>query len=210
MITTIVIATKLRLYQELLAALLGSRPGLAVIGVSASEEEATHAVRVKEPDVLIIDAALPGVWNVTAAAEAGAVQVVVFGLADSPRPVTTAREAGCDAVLTATTTSRRMIETVERLSLAGELAEPAQELGAIATLTERELEVLRMIARGLSNKEIAAELTVSLATVKTHVHNVLYKLGARRRVDAGRLLHFATTNGSFEVAPPGEPLGRAG
>jgi DNA-binding NarL/FixJ family response regulator len=59
----------------------------------------------------------------------------------------------------------------------------------------RELEVLALVARGRSNKEIASDLTVSVPTVKTHVHNVLFKLGARRRADAGRLLHVATSAG---------------
>jgi len=65
--------------------------------------------------------------------------------------------------------------------------------------------VLALIARGLSNKEIARELTVSVPTVKTHVHNLLHKLGARRRADAARLLHVAA--GDADEARPARHLG---
>ena len=72
---------------------------------------------------------------------------------------------------------------------------------AIGTLAPAETRVLRLLARGLSNKEIARRLTVSVPTVKTHVHNLLHKLGTRRRADAGRLLHVAASEATVESRP---------
>jgi DNA-binding CsgD family transcriptional regulator len=76
----------------------------------------------------------------------------------------------------------------------------SDEAQIVASLTSREYEVLQLVALGLSNKEFATTLTVSLPTVKSHVHNVLAKLGTRRRLDAGRLLHIAAADAS--VPPP--------
>jgi two-component system nitrate/nitrite response regulator NarL len=199
MITTVAVITKLRIYQELLSAIVGSRPGFAVIAISANEHDATQALVSQRPDVAMLDANLPGVWNVAEAAQKAAVRFIIFGLADSPQPLEAAARAGAVAVLTTGATSRQVLESLERIRCY-QTPPPDQpaEMLAITTLTDRELEVLSFVARGLSNKEIANKLTVSLPTVKTHVHNVLCKLGARRRGDAGRLLHLATSHGAIE------------
>lgn len=199
MITTVAVITRLRIYQELLSAIVGSRPGFAVIAISANEQEATSALLSQRPDVAMLDGNLPGVWNVAQAAQRASVRVVIFGIADSAQPLEAAGRAGCAAVLTTSATSRQVLDSLDRIRCC-ETAPPERlpEMSALATLTERELEVLNFVAGGLSNKEIATKLTVSLPTVKTHVHNVLYKLGARRRADAGRLLHLATFNGAIE------------
>jgi DNA-binding NarL/FixJ family response regulator len=199
-ITTVAVITRLRIYQELLSAIVGSRPGFAVIAISANEQEATRAVVSQRPDVAMLDANLPGVWNVAQAAQNAAVHVVIFGIADSPQPLEAAERAGCAAILTTSATSRQVIDSLERIRCCeAQTPDRPLEMTAIATLTERELEVLSFVARGLSNKEIATKLTVSLPTVKTHVHNVLYKLGARKRGDAGRLLHLATSHGALKA-----------
>jgi DNA-binding NarL/FixJ family response regulator len=200
MITTVAVFTELRLYQELLAAMLGSRLGFAVIGVAASELEATTTLNGTLPDIVILDASLPGAWNVARAAQDASVKVVMFGATDSGHLLDD-DDADCDAVIAAAATTRTVLQTLELLAREVDLTDQPFRMEAIATLTARELEVLRLIARGLSNKEIARQLTVSLATVKSHVHNVLYKLGMHRRVDAGRLLLLSAWNDAIEPAP---------
>jgi DNA-binding NarL/FixJ family response regulator len=200
-ITTVAIITRLRLYQELLSSIVGSRPGFAVIAISASEAQAIEAVSAQLPDIALIDAALPGVWEVTRAARGCSVRVVLFGLPDKPETVASAERAGCEAILVSTATSREVIISLERVRChAGRPIERTIDDTPVATLTSRELEVLGLVAQGLSNKEIAGRLTVSLPTVKTHVHNVLFKLGAHRRADAGRLLHLASTTAVSDQA----------
>jgi two-component system, NarL family, nitrate/nitrite response regulator NarL len=193
MITTVAVITRLRIYQELLSALIGGRAGFAVIAVSASVPEATEMLSTQRPDVALIDASFPGVWRVALAARQSSVRVIMFGLSELPRPAEEAEGVSCDVALPGSATSREVIDALEQVrSFETRPLERTIDHGPIAALTQRELEVLALVAKGRSNKEIASELTVSVPTVKTHVHNVLFKLGARRRADAGRLLHLAS------------------
>jgi DNA-binding NarL/FixJ family response regulator len=198
-ITTVAIFTRLRLFQELLSAFVGARPGLAVIAVSASEMEATRVVISQRPDVVLVDAALPGVWNVIDAATQAGVRTIVFGLADNPHPIQSASRHGCRDVLLTSARAQDVLDALEHARRPD--PQPAERPVAtgVAALTARELDVLRLIAQGLSNKEIAAVLTVSVPTVKTHVHNLLHKLCARRRADAARLLHVAASAAVVEA-----------
>jgi DNA-binding NarL/FixJ family response regulator len=199
-ITTVALIARLRLFQELLSSLVGARRGYAVIGVSSSEVDASRMLLSQRPNVALIDATLPGVWNVVQVAAQAHVRVIIFGLPDSPQPIETAEGVGCDAILVSSATSADLLFALDRLRISNEpIGEPAPTTSCVSNLTAREFEVLGLVARGLSNKEIASELTVSVPTVKSHVHNVLAKLGARRRVDAGRLLHIAATDANLDA-----------
>jgi DNA-binding NarL/FixJ family response regulator len=192
-ITTVAICTRLRLFQELLSSFVGARAGFAVIAVAASEMEATRVVVSQRPDVILIDAALPGVWHVTDAAAQAGVRTIVFGLADNPNPIESAGRHGCRDVLLTPATAQDVVDALEHARRPSPQPAERPVTAGVAALTPRELDVLELVARGLSNKEIAAELTVSVPTVKTHVHNLLHKLGARRRADAAQLLHVAAS-----------------
>ena len=193
MITTVAIFTRLRLFQELLSSFVGARPGFAVIAVAASEVEATRVVAAQRPDVSLVDAALPGVWHVTDAAAQAGVRAIVFGLADSPHPIESASRHGCRDVLLTAATAQEVVDALEHARRPAPQPAERPVAASVAALTPRELDVLKLVARGLSNKEIATELTVSVPTVKSHIHNLLHKLGARRRADAARLLHVAAS-----------------
>jgi DNA-binding NarL/FixJ family response regulator len=199
-ITTVAIFTRLRLFQELLSSVVGARAGFAVIAVSAGEMEATRVLVSQQPDVILIDAGLPGVWNVADAAVKAGVRIVVFGLADNPQPIESATRHGCRDALLTSATARDVVEALEGARRpAPQPAERPVAASNVSALTAREIDVLALVARGLSNKEIARELTVSVPTVKTHVHNLLQKLGTRSRADAARLLHVAASDAAVEA-----------
>ncbi len=199
MITTVAIFTRLRLFQELLSSFVGARPEFAVIAVAASEMEATRVVVAQRPDVILIDAGLPGVWNVADAAVQAGVRTIVFGLADNPHPIESASRHGCRDVLLTSATAHDVVDALEHARRPAPQPAERPVAAGIAALTYRELDVLKLVALGLSNKEIAAELTVSVPTVKTHIHNLLHKLGARRRGDAACLLHVAASAAVVEA-----------
>ena len=214
MITTVAVFTRLRLFQELLSSFVGSRPEYAVIAVSSNEVEAARVVLAQRPDVILLDAGLPGVWNVADAASQAGVHTIVFGLADNLHPIESARRHGCrDALFTGATTREISDALADARPPSRRPAERPVAVADVSELTARELEVLALVARGLSNKEIARELTVSVPTVKSHVHNLLHKLGARRRADAARLLHAAAGDAALGARPArhlgivGPPLG---
>lgn len=185
--------------------LLNAEPDIEVVAEAADGEQAVAAVRRFEPDVALMDIRMPGVDGIEATrrlVEGGsAARVLILTTFDLDEYVYEGLRAGAsgfllkdaspeqliaaihvvaegDAVL-APSVTRRVVEAFARLPARRE-AEPAP----VASLTAREREVLKLLARGLSNAEIAAELVVSDATAKTHVRNLLAKLGLRDRVQA--------------------------
>lgn len=182
-------------------------PDLEVVGEAADGDEAVAKVLELEPDVVLMDVRMPGTDGIAAtrrltADPACTARVIMLTTFDMDEYVYEALEAGAsgfllkdvepelllagiravhagDALL-APSVTRRMIRSVlgQRPVLA------AGGNGRLSTLTPRELDVLVLMARGLSNSEIAHRFVVSETTVKTHVGRILAKLGARDRVQA--------------------------
>src|SRR5215467_405099 len=199
--------------QELVRAgfcvILDSADGVTVVGEAGDGETAVERVSVLDPDVVLMDVRMPGMDGleatrlITAAAtERGSGPRVVmlttfdlddyiyealragasgFLLKDSPRAdlVAAVRAAAAGDALLAPSVTRRLIEAFARRP-----PETTPSPSRLAALTARERDVLLLIARGRSNAEIAAALFLSEATVKTHVGNLLAKLGLRDRVQA--------------------------
>ena len=185
--------------------LLNDEPDLEVVGEAADGEQAVAAVRRFRPDVALMDIRMPNVDGLEATrrivADGLATRILILTTFDLDEYVYKGLRAGAsgfllkdaspeqliaaihvvaegEAVL-APTVTRRVVEAFARIPAADDALR-----GALETLTTREREVLRLLARGRSNAEVARELVVSEATAKTHVRHVLSKLDLRDRVQA--------------------------
>jgi DNA-binding NarL/FixJ family response regulator len=186
--------------------ILEAEPDIEVVGEAGDGETAVRLTRRLEPDVVLMDIRMPVMDGVAATRELvehGGVRVLILTTFNLDEYVVEALRAGAsgfllkdvpavdlvtairvvaagDAVVAPAVTRRLLDRFAHRLPGAQEATRP--EAGALDGLTERELSVLRLVSRGLSNAEIAAELVVTETTVKTHVHHLLPKLGLRDRV----------------------------
>ncbi|MFJ4222310.1 response regulator [Curtobacterium luteum] len=210
---TIVLADDQELVRAGFRVILESEPGLRVVGEAADGAQAVDAVVRLRPDVVCLDVQMPGVDGLEAARRIAAHDdppaVLVLTTFDHDDALFQALEAGASGFLLKNASPERLIEAVRTVAAGdallapdvtrrvisratatpapGSSAGPAASASAAVTgagLTERETEVLRLLARGLSNAEIARELFVGDATVKTHVSNVLQKLALRDRIQA--------------------------
>jgi DNA-binding NarL/FixJ family response regulator len=185
--------------------ILSSEPDVTVVGEAADGIEAVAAARRLRPDVTLMDVRMPRMDGITAthrllADEPVPTRVVVLTTFDVDSHVYDALRAGASGFLLKNAPPEEMVLAIRAVAAGGALLDPAvtrrviEEFArspapgpvpaAVATLTERELEVLHLVAQGLSNAEIAASLVVSEATVKTHVARMLAKLALRDRVQA--------------------------
>ena len=198
----IVIADDQPMMRAGFKAVLESTGDIEVVGEASTGEEAVRAATEYAPDVVLMDIRMPGMDGIEATRRLPRQRVLIlttFGLDEyiidalragasgfllkdaPPREVVAAVRAVAagDAVLSAAVTRQLLDQVARRLPAA-----VSRLPDGLVTLTEREREVLRMLAAGLSNAEIAAALVVSEATVKSHVSHLLGKLGLRDRVQA--------------------------
>ena len=191
-----------------LATVLGVDPEIEVVGEAGDGATAVRMARELDPDVVLMDVEMPGGDGITATdrihRECPRSQVLVLTTFDLDDYVLGALRAGASGFLLKTTPPRELTAAVLSCA-AGEttlgptvisrlvdtyMARPAAtDLAVLATLTARETEVLKVMARGLSNAEIGAELYLAETTVKTHVARILHKLGVRDRVQAVVIAH---------------------
>ncbi|MFP5282267.1 MAG: response regulator [Actinomycetes bacterium] len=191
-----------------LATVLGVDPDLEVVGEAAGGVAAVRLAVDLDPQVVLMDVEMPGGDGITATAAIRrrglAARVLVLTTFDTDDYVVEALRAGASGFLLKTTPPRDLIAAVKACA-AGEttlgptviarlvesyVARPAPAtVAALGTLTARETDVLRVMARGRSNAEIGAELYLAETTVKTHVARILHKLGARDRVQAVVIAH---------------------
>ena len=166
-----------------------------VIGEASDGQEAINRARVDTPDVVLMDLRMPGVDGVQATrtiVDEGLAHVLILTTYDSETDVLPAIEAGATGYLLKDALRDELIDAVFSASkgesvlsppiarrLMGQVRQPRR-----TTVSERELEVLRLVAQGNTNKEIAAELFISEATVKTHLLHVYEKLEANDRASA--------------------------
>jgi DNA-binding NarL/FixJ family response regulator len=188
--------------------ILSSEPDLTIVGEAADGAAGVEAARKLQPDVVLMDIRMPGMDGIQATrllAGPGVenpIKVLILTTFGLDEYVVEALRAGASGFLLKDAPPEDLVEAI-RIVAAGEALlapsvtrrlldriasrlPPAREnaIPALAELTERELEVLKLLARGLSNAEIADKLVVSETTVKTHVSRVLAKLEIRDRVQA--------------------------
>lgn len=176
-----------------LVALLNVAEGLEVVAEAADGVEAITQFRKHKPDVTLIDLRLPRMSGVDVIQrvrmESPQARLIVLTTYDGDEDIYRALKAGAKAYLLKGMTSEELISTI-RLVHEGKshippvIAEKLAERMGAEDLTPREFDVLEQIVYGKSNKEIAAELDVSEATVKTHINSLLGKLGVTDRTQA--------------------------
>ena len=204
---TVLVVDDVELVRTGLRMILDAEPDLAVVGTASDGVEAVSEVRRLRPDVVLMDIRMPGLDGLAATrhilgtAGMPPCKVIVLTTFDLNEYVYDALRAGASGfllkdvpaeqlaagvrvvaggeALLAPSITRRLVE-----EFAHNRRTPAKPPPALEELTPRELEVFKLIARGLSNAEVAAELIVGETTVKTHVARVLMKLGLRDRVQA--------------------------
>ncbi|MFF1689964.1 MULTISPECIES: response regulator [unclassified Streptomyces] len=199
----VVLADDERMVRSALRAILSAEDGIKVVGEAATGAEAVSVVRELAPDVVLMDVRMPGVDGIRATERilgsmAGPPRIVVVTTFENDAYVYEALRAGAAGFLLKRAEADALVQAVRLVARTDSLLFPAAvralaaEYGRaepaapawVARLTGRESEVLRHMAAGLTNAEIARRMEVGPATVKTHVAAVLAKTGARDRTQA--------------------------
>jgi DNA-binding NarL/FixJ family response regulator len=201
----VLLADDQALFREALHTLLSVQPGIEVVGEAGDGEEALRLIAQLQPDVVLMDLQMPVLDGAAATrrlqAEQSPCRVIVLTTFDDDEYVFEGLRAGAIGYLLKDTPAKKLVEAIEAAakgetflqpSIASKVVAevtrhspptaPAESL--IEPLTSRELDILRLLARGLSNHEIAEELVITEGTVKNHVTNILGKLGVRDRTQA--------------------------
>jgi DNA-binding NarL/FixJ family response regulator len=208
-VTTVLLADDQALVREGFKLIL-ELAGHEVVGQATDGAEALELARTLQPDVVLMDVRMPNMDGIEATRPIGLAgldtRVLVLTTFDLDEHVYEALRAGASGFLLKDVDRRRLVESVEAVARGESLVAPTvlerlvthyverppsglMQPEFLQDLSARELEVLKLVGRGLSNGEIAEELVISLATVKTHVRHLLQKLGLRDRVQAVVLAH---------------------
>jgi len=190
--------------REGLRSLIEAQPGLSVVGEAADGQEAWQSACDLTPDVLVLDLSMPGVGGAEAAEriarECPSVRVLALTMHEERGYVSRLLRAGASGYLLKRTASSELVRAIRTVATGGTYVDPSLAGALLADnshrptraaggdgasrlgeLTARETEVLRLVARGHSNKEIAAALEISVKTVETHKANAMTKLGLKTR-----------------------------
>ena len=187
--------------REGLSAVLETQPDFEIVGEASSGAQAVERAAELRPDVILLDLELPELDGVAALrairAANPAAKVIIFTAFDTDERILGAVQAGAQGYLLKGAPREELFQAIRVVHQGGSLLQPVvaarlmRQVSAAATapdlpeaLTERELEVLRLLAKGRQNKEIANELVISERTVKFHVSAILAKLDVGNRTEA--------------------------
>jgi DNA-binding NarL/FixJ family response regulator len=203
----------MRIYREGLAHVLAQQDSVRVVGIAARISDIAPILGAAAVDVVLFDLGVDGgLATLRRLGSYADIRVVVLGLSEDEGPILACARAGIAGYVTQDATVPELTERIRDAtrgefscpprvaatllrSLAATSSDVGNRTSAAGRLTPREFEIVQLIERGLSNKEIARHLTIQLATVKNHVHNILEKLSVCRRADAVRAA------GSIEANP---------
>jgi DNA-binding NarL/FixJ family response regulator len=203
----IVVADDHQIVRSGFAGLLGTQPDFTVVGTAEDGTEAVRVCKETSPDVVLMDVRMPHMDGIEATRQltspgGDGPRIVILTTFDLDEYVYDALCAGASGFLLKDVTAEQLFEAVRVIAAGEALLAPtvtrrlisefarqrprtdSSRAARLATLTPRETQVLRLVAEGLSNPEIAARFTVTEETVKTHVSHVLAKLGLRDRTQA--------------------------
>ncbi len=200
----ILIADDHPLFREGVAQSLASEPGFIVVGQAGSGEEAFTLVGDLLPDVLLLDVTMPGDGGIITAGKVAAawpvVRIMMLTVSEDQDTLMAALKAGARGYVLKGVTARDLANAVRVVAggdiyispaLAGgilfELTANKQEDDPLTTLTDRERDILNLVAEGLTNREIGDRLHLAEKTIKHYMTNVLQKLHVRSRVEAALL-----------------------
>lgn len=193
------------LFREALGTLLNAQAGITIVGEAANGEEAVHAAAQTHPDVILMDLLMPVLDGVAATrdliARGMTAKVIALTTFDDDEYVFEALRAGAVGYLLKDVTAQKLVEAIQAAANGQSFLQPSIAAKVVAEftrqttprpaaqpliepLTPRELETLRRMVDGYSNKEIAEALFVTEGTVKNHVTAILGKLGVRDRTQA--------------------------
>jgi two-component system NarL family response regulator len=201
---SVVLADDHALLREGLANMLESEPGLKVVGQASNGQEAAELATQLHPDVLLMDVKMPQMDGLAATrhikSRNGDLKVLLFTMFDNDEYLFDAISAGADGYLLKDVSKEGLCDAIRRVAGGEALLDMSltrrmfqefavlRERAATAPpphgLSAREVEVLRLVAEGLNNREIGQRLFVEEKTVKTHLHNIFDKIGVRDRTQA--------------------------
>ncbi len=211
----ILVADDYELVRQGLVALLAVKPGVEVIGEAADGTEAVTLARSLQPDVILLDLVMPGKDGIEATKEIKAenpeARILIITSFAEDENVYRAVKAGALGYLLKDSSPQSLMRAIHdvyegrlslhpniALKLMEELNRPSEAPPTTDPLTEREVEVLKLVAKGLSNQEIAEKLVVSERTVGAHVSNILGKLHLANRTQAAL---YALRKGLTDLTP---------
>lgn len=203
---SLLIVSEVRLLREGIAGAIEGKPGLSVVGLCENLGQALFALRDRTSPIVLLDASFPkGLESLREIRTVSpAAKVVVFAISETEENVIAWAKAGAVGYIPTTTGLHEIVRFIECIIhgeqicsavIASKLirwvgsfrqAQYEQRLQLQSALTTREQEIVLMIVEGLSNKEIARHLDIELSTTKSHVHNLLGKLGLQRRGQVAR------------------------
>ncbi len=191
------------LFRQALRHLLESEPDIEIVGEVGDGNSVLDIAEEKHPDVILMDISMPGIDGVSATrdvkAEIPGIKIIILTMFSEDGHVIRAVRAGADAYLLKNTDATKVIDAIRAAARGASVIEPKmaatllsefrrmshlQEEDGLASLTEREIELLRLVAQGLSNKEIAYELSLAESTIKNRLSILFEKLDVKDRTQA--------------------------